>query len=70
MVLAFLQAEVDSPRFRHSARKAVGDMNLVSSPRLDEPRENARRRTALQRYRGFGNNDWLFRGFPAEVARW
>jgi hypothetical protein len=70
MVLAFLQAEVDSPRFGHVARKAVGDMNLVASPRLDEPRENARRRTALQRYRGFGSNDFLFRGFPAEVATW
>jgi hypothetical protein len=70
MVLAFLQAEVDSPRFSRSARKAVGDMNLVSNPRLDEPHENARRRTALQRYRGFGSNDWLFRGFPTEAASW
>jgi hypothetical protein len=70
MVLAFLQAEVDSPRFGRSARKAVGDMSLVYSPRLDEPRENARRRTALQRYRGFGSNDLLFRGFPAGVATW
>ena len=70
MVLAFLQAEVDSPRFGRSARKAVGDMNLVSNPRLDEPHENARRRTALQRYRGYGSNDWLFRGFPTEAARW
>lgn len=70
MVLAFLQAEVDSPRFGRAARKAVGDMNLVSNPRLDEARENARRRMALQRYRGFGSNDWLFRGFPAGVATW
>jgi hypothetical protein len=70
MVLAFLQAEVDSPRFGNDARKAVGDMNLVSNPHLGEPRENARRRTALQRYRGFGSNDLLFRGFPAEVATW
>jgi len=70
MILAFLQAEVDSPRFGHSARKAVGHMNLVSNPRLDEPRENARRRTALQRYRGFGSNDLLFRGFPAGAATW
>jgi hypothetical protein len=70
MVLAFLQAEVDSPRFGRSARKALRDMNLVSNPRLDEPRENARRRTALQRYRGFGSNDWLFRGFPAGEATW
>jgi hypothetical protein len=70
MVLAFLQAEVDSPRFGRAARKAVGDMNLVSNPRVDDPRENARRRTALQRYRGYGSNDWLFRGFPAGVATW
>lgn len=70
MVLAFLQAEVDSPRFGHDARKAVGDMNLVANPHLDVPRENARRRTALQRYRGFGSNVALFRGFPAGVATW
>ena len=70
MVLAFLQAEVDSPRFGYLARKAVGDMKLIANPRLDEPRENASRRTALQRYRGFGSNDLLFRGFPAEVATW
>jgi len=70
MVLAFLQAEVDSPRFGNLARTAVRDMNLVTNPHLDEPRENARRRTALQRYRGFGSNDLLFRGFPAVEATW
>ena|SRR5438067_1888129 len=70
MVLAFLRAEVHSPRFRQAARLAIGDLKLVDNPRLDDSHQNARRRTALQRYRGFGRNDFLFRGFPDGAAKW
>ncbi|MDP9223865.1 MAG: hypothetical protein M3P18_08415 [Actinomycetota bacterium] len=70
MVLAFLQAEVYSPRFREFARAALGDMSLVYNPRLDDAVQNTRRRQALQDYRGFGRNEALFRGFPEHAATW
>ena len=70
MVLAFLRAEIHSPRFKTVVRRALGgDASLVYRPRLDSQPENQARRNALGLVRGFGLNTYLFRGFPAAV-RW
>jgi hypothetical protein len=68
MVLAFLQAEVYSPRFRSGAIQALGgDRSLVYSARLDDPSQNRRRKAALAAWRGFGAGTFLFQGFPSDV---
>ena len=67
MVLAFLSAEVDSPRFGVAARSTLGDLELVRDPDLSDTHANQRRRSALARYRGWGTNDYLFKNFPREV---
>ena len=68
MVLAFLRAEIHSPRFRAVVIGALGgDRSLVYSPRLDDSTQNTRRRRALAAVRGFGVGTYLFRGFPSDV---
>ena len=67
MVLAFLSAEVDSPRFSVAARSTLGDLELVRDPDLSDSHANQRRRSALARYRGWGTNDYLFKNFPRDV---
>lgn len=67
MVLAFLSAEVDSPRFGAAARAMLGDLDLVRDPDLSDTHANQRRRFALAGYRGWGTNDYLFKNFPREV---
>ena len=67
MVLAFLSAEVDSPRFGVNARFALGDLELVRDPDLSDSQANQRRRSALASYRGWETNDYLFKNFPREV---
>jgi hypothetical protein len=69
MVLAFLSAEVDSPRFAAIMRSYLGDLELIRNPDLSDTIANQRRRTVLANYRGWGTNRYLFRGFPREV-RW
>lgn len=68
MVLAFLSAEVDSPRFGNAARSVLGDLKLVRDPDLSDTNANKRRRSALARYRGWGTNGYLFNDFPSEVS--
>src|SRR5262245_54609974 len=64
MVLAFLQAERESPRFSWAID---GDSSgLLDGANLDDPEENAARARMLG-YRGFQQRDFLFRGFPADV---
>jgi hypothetical protein len=67
MVLAFLQAEIDSPRFQASIPQVPG-VNfraLVESADLRSDRENAIRRRILGAYRGFGT--LLFESFPNDL---
>lgn len=66
MVLAFLQAEVDSPRFHECIGVVLeGDLTVVHDPK-DTAEENTRRRHVLACCRGFEMNTYLFRGFPAD----
>ncbi len=73
MVLAFLRAEADSPRFGWQVVPGIEQLGfsrtrLLDSPDLNNPQENAARRLVLRNYRGFGGNSALFRGFPAQVS--
>lgn len=73
IILAFLKAEVDSPRFGayllpQLAPTGFSRQQLIDNADLDDQRQNVVRRAILQAYRGFGANNWLFRGFPDDVA--
>jgi carnitine 3-dehydrogenase / betainyl-CoA thioesterase len=66
MILGFLRAEIDSPRFGAHVRHLLGDVNLVLNADLDDAAQNDARRSALRAFRGFGKNRYLFQGFPSE----
>ena len=67
MVVAFLSAEWDSPRFGADVRYLLGDEELVRNPDLTDAAANQRRRSVLARYRGWRRNVALFEGFPRDV---
>jgi hypothetical protein len=71
MVLAFLRAERDSPRFAEMLPKVKPHLAklakyLLDSPDLTSPTHNAARAAFLD-YRGFRARDLLFLGFPLDV---
>ncbi len=71
VVLAFLKAEVDSPRYGcHIARQlqalCLSRTLLIDSPDLDNENHNLIRLAMLD-YRGFRNRGALFHQFPADV---
>jgi len=74
MILAFLRAELDSPRWANSILPALirtggfSRSQLFDEADLDDPRQDAVRRTILGAYRGYGANNWLFRDFPDDVV--
>lgn len=72
MILAFLRAEIDSPRFAASVGSFVssvgGDPALITNADLADEAENASRRAILSGYRGYGCNQYLFTGFPGDTA--
>lgn len=73
MVIAFLQAEILSSRY---AQCILGNLEfnklpretLIDRPDLQNEDQNAIRRSLLQIYRGYGSNEYLFIGFPQDVA--
>src|SRR6266478_1183605 len=73
MVLAFLRAEIDAPRYRDGcsqALRAIGRSRatLIDAADLDNDTENRDRTHVLRLVRGYGANAILFRGFPNDVA--
>ena len=52
VVASFLRAELASERFGADVRAAVGDDRLVADANVHDAGENARRRRALEAYRG------------------
>jgi hypothetical protein len=72
MVLTFLRAEVDSPRFAGPLLLALGeqglDRALVDRADRTDPEENAARRRLLATYRGHGRNEALFAGLPDDIS--
>jgi hypothetical protein len=69
MVLAFVQAEIDSARFgpRYAAIRSNSGLersSIVDEPNLQSDTENRIRRGLLTAVRGYGNRTLLFKGFP------
>jgi hypothetical protein len=72
MVLAFLQAEIDSPRFAPNLNKWLAHYRLdratlIDNGLLSDPGQNRLRAEALKATRGYQANIWLFAGFPSDV---
>lgn len=72
MILAFLQAELPSPRFGPTYAECLRllgvDNHIVTQANLNDPRENRLREQLLTNVRGYGTNRYLFTGFPADVT--
>ncbi len=74
MIAAFLAAELHSPRSMSQEiqtillREALSP-RVISSPDLSNAQENAARRAVLGAYRGYGQGQGYFQGFP-ETLRW
>jgi hypothetical protein len=73
MVLAFVKAEIDSPRYRQHYQQLITALGfsrtqLIESADLHNDRQNMERSKLLQGIRGYGANGYLFRGFPNDVA--
>lgn len=72
MVLAFLQAEINSARFREKYLKNLGilkqDLSLIEKADLKNKLENENRKKLLNKTRGFTSRKWLFKSFPLEVT--
>jgi hypothetical protein len=72
VLLTFMRAEVDSPRFG-SAYRALIDRSgfsleqLVTHADLNNAQHNLVRANILLNLRGFGGDALLFKGFPADV---
>lgn len=68
MVAAFLQAEIDSSRWRENILGRLPHHQLTEdmlrSPDVTDPTQNARRSDLLGRFRGWRRNTHLFRGWP------
>jgi len=77
MVLAFLRAEIDSPRFRSSQGLLLRELlqqigydpnSLIDSGDIGCAQANAVRRDILRQWRGYGDDKLLFAGMPTDVA--
>jgi hypothetical protein len=72
MVLLFLRAEIDSWRFSAALLEALTelghDRSLVDHADTSDPEENAVRREALARARGYLRNKAVFNGLPDDIS--
>jgi hypothetical protein len=75
VIVAWLQAEIDSPRFEDlyfGPWESPGDVafvkQVVKTPNLGDPAENYIRRTKLAVVRGFGWDHALFKGLARDVT--
>jgi len=72
VVLAFLRAEIDSPKRRvdYLPRLQALRLNrtsLIDLADLSDASANHARRLILGAARGYGRGEWLFKGFPADT---
>lgn len=73
MVLAFLKAEIDSPRYEQVYREKISSLGfsrtqLIESADLHNDHQNMERIKLLGEVRGYGANSYLFSGFPNDVS--
>ena len=71
MVIAFLQAEIDSARYGELLNQLLSqngyDRSIIDHPIIDDPTENAVRAELLASARGYKVNTALFQRFPANI---
>jgi hypothetical protein len=71
MVVAFLQAEIKSPRMQHRIIPVLQrdgiDPRIIDHPDLSDPHENAYRARVLGESRGYKRNFRLFKHFPDHI---
>jgi hypothetical protein len=72
MVLAFLQAEIDSTRFGGYYSQILSnsslDRSLIDKPDMQSAQDNRVRRQLLKLVRGYEDGTYLFQGFPGGVT--
>lgn len=72
MVAAFLKAEISSFRFGKDVLGLLAsdkkDRITIEQPDLNNQSENEYRKSVLARYRGYGQDLYLFSGFPKSVT--
>ena len=72
MVAAFLQAEVHSSRFGDNVRNLAARWGLsltaVKEPDITDVTENRLRSLILRDFRGWGQNAFLFAGWPRQLS--
>jgi hypothetical protein len=73
VVLAFLQAEIDSARFGSIYAGILANSGLdrhlvIDNPDRNSPRDNSIRGELLKHVRGYGSGQLLFTRFPPDVA--
>jgi hypothetical protein len=73
VVLAFLRAEIDSPKWGKSYLRALRDLrvdrvSLIDAADLNDARASGIRKDVLGIVRGYGRNAALFTGFPREMT--
>jgi hypothetical protein len=73
VVLAFLQAEIDSARFGSTYQAILVNSRLDRGSVIDNPDRNSQqanqiRRELLTLVRGYGARQFLFTGFPIDVT--
>jgi hypothetical protein len=73
MVLAFLKAEIDSPRYEHVYRQKISALGfsrtqLIESADPHNDHQNMERIKLLGEVRGYGANSFLFHDFPHDVS--
>jgi hypothetical protein len=74
VILAFLKAEIDSPRFGPIyagilQNSGLNRTALIERANLSSDADNRTRLELLKTVRGYRANEYLFRGFPAD-PRW
>jgi len=72
MILAFLKAEVDSPRFQaliHDGLRqfCVTREGIIYNANLEDDHQNQIREKLLGRSRGYNNDQFLFKNFPSDI---
>ena len=74
VVLGFLQAEVDSPRYGARIAWVLQQLGLtralIDKPDLTREQDNQQRILVLANTRGYRANLYLFAGFPCDATAW
>lgn len=71
MIAVFLRTEINSKRFRDKLNEILNSLNIdlkiIINPNVKNKEENDIRRYILNEYRGYGDKNRLFEGFPNNI---